>query len=446
MLRSAPEKRLAPAAARLCLRPTNACSAVRVSPPQRENLRPGVSTTTHTHVRPSVALPGAVVATSEILALHNHRASHVREPAPERVTSRSINPTTPALVAIAKRSIPRDQTYKAISIRLARAHTHSHTHTHTHARPAKMSAAVEQAVIPAAAKPDKKQAASSKPRISTPVSLIAGGTAGAIEAFVTYPFEFAKTRGQLINTGAAKVTNPFSIITTVARTQGVGAIYTGCSTLAVGATFKASVRFMSYDAIKNVLSDDKGKLTPMRGILAGMVAGAVESVVAVTPTERVKTALIDDARSPNGKRFRGGFDAMRTIVREGGLPGLYRGLVSSTLKQSTTSATRMGSYNMLKNAAESWKLPQNSAVTFATGAVAGVITVYVTQPFDTIKTRTQSAAGASTTAAFRTVLAQDGIRGFWAGSTMRLGRLVFSGGIIFTVYEKIAGILTGSGM
>lgn len=105
-----------------------------------------------------------------------------------------------------------------------------------------------------------------------------------------YPFEFAKTRGQLLNTGK-KVTNPFTLISSVARQQGVGAIYTGCSTLAVGATFKASVRFMSYDAIKNVLSDDKGKLTPARGILAGMVAGAVESLVAVTPTERVKTAL-----------------------------------------------------------------------------------------------------------------------------------------------------------
>jgi solute carrier family 25 (mitochondrial citrate transporter), member 1 len=202
---------------------------------------------------------------------------------------------------------------------------------------------------------------------------------------------------------------------------------------------------MSYDSIKNLLADETGKLGPMRGIAAGMVAGVVESVVAVTPTERIKTALIDDARSAH-PRFRGGYDALRTIVHERGIPGLYKGLVSSTLKQSTTSATRMGSYNVLKNLCESYQLPRNSAVTFGTGAVAGVITVYVTQPFDTIKTRTQSAAGASTITAFRTVLAQDGVKGLWAGSTMRLGRLIFSGGIIFTVYEKIAGVLRGAGM
>lgn len=37
--------------------------------------------------------------------------------------------------------------------------------------------------------------------------------------------------------------------------------------------------------------DKDGRLVPARGILAGMVAGCVESIVAVTPTERVKTAL-----------------------------------------------------------------------------------------------------------------------------------------------------------
>jgi solute carrier family 25 citrate transporter 1 len=51
------------------------------------------------------------------------------------------------------------------------------------------------------------------------------------------------------------------------------------------------VRFVSYDTIRNSLTDNHGVLSPGKGILAGMVAGAVESVLAVTPTERVKTAL-----------------------------------------------------------------------------------------------------------------------------------------------------------
>ncbi|KAF5487177.1 Tricarboxylate transport protein [Colletotrichum siamense] len=130
--------------------------------------------------------------------------------------------------------------------------------------------------------------AGKKHQISPGVSLISGGIAGGVEAATTYPFEFAKTRAQLYTTTSK---NPFAVITQVAKQDGLRAIYTGCSTLIIGTTFKAGVRFLSFDSIRNALMDEKGKLTPARGILAGMIAGCVESVVAVTPTERVKTAL-----------------------------------------------------------------------------------------------------------------------------------------------------------
>ena len=81
------------------------------------------------------------------------------------------------------------------------------------------------------------------------------------------------------------------MIRQVVATEGLSGLYTGCSTLILGTIFKASVRFLSFDAIKNSLSDETGRLTPLNGMLAGMVAGCVESLVAVTPTERIKTAL-----------------------------------------------------------------------------------------------------------------------------------------------------------
>lgn len=116
-----------------------------------------------------------------------------------------------------------------------------------------------------------------------------------------YPFEFAKTRMQLRDTpsaaGAPTTTttkisrNPIVLIRDIVRTEGPSALYTGCTTLVVGTAFKASVRFLTFDQIKNALADEKGHLSKSSGILAGMMAGCVESVVAVTPTERIKTAL-----------------------------------------------------------------------------------------------------------------------------------------------------------
>ena len=62
------------------------------------------------------------------------------------------------------------------------------------------------------------------------------------------------------------------------------------------------------------------------------------------------------------------------------------------------------------------------------GAIAGVITTLLSQPFDTVKTRSQSAKATTTMQAVRSVLAEDGVRGFWKGTVMRLSRTVFSGG------------------
>ncbi|RJE18486.1 Mitochondrial carrier protein [Aspergillus sclerotialis] len=207
-----------------------------------------------------------------------------------------------------------------------------------------------------------------------------------------------------------------------------------------GTTAKAAIRFLSFDTIKNALVDERGTLSASRGIVAGMVAGAVESATVVTPTERVKTALIDDAKG--ARRFRSGLHATQSLVREYGIPGLFRGLTSTTLKQSATSAVRMGTYNALKESMKSHGIQSTAPVTFGIGAIAGLVTVYATQPFDTVKTRAQGVRGLGIVEATRSVVRDHGLRGFWKGSSMRLGRLLLSGGIVFSVYEQVAQLLS----
>jgi hypothetical protein len=72
-----------------------------------------------------------------------------------------------------------------------------------------------------------------------------------------------------------------------------------------GTACKAGVRFLTFDSIKKIISDEDGKLSPARGLLAGMAAGAVESVIAITPTERIKTALYEvfTLKVPNSVRM-----------------------------------------------------------------------------------------------------------------------------------------------
>ncbi|KAK3711116.1 hypothetical protein LTR37_009903 [Vermiconidia calcicola] len=273
------------------------------------------------------------------------------------------------------------------------------------------------------------------------VSLAAGGFAGAVEAFATYPFEFAKTRVQLREQkGVPTPRNPFLVVAGVYKNEGLSALYKGCSALVIGSVGKDGVRFLSFDTIKEKFKDpETGTLTPLRNMGAGMASGVVASITAVTPTERMKTALIDDAR--NEKRYKSNVHAIKTVIAEDGVLGLYRGFAGTTLKQAGATAFRMGTYNILKDYERTRNIPQTTLTNFANGSVAGIVTTFATQPFDTIKTRSQSSRGATTVEAFQSVIADYGVRGFWKGTTMRLGRTVFSGGILFTTYEWAAAIL-----
>lgn len=141
--------------------------------------------------------------------------------------------------------------------------------------------------------------------------------------------------------------------------------------------------------------------------------------------------------------MRGFLSAVPIIARERGLRGFFQGFVPTTARQAANSATRFSSYNFLKQLAQSYVGPGEklgALSTFALGGIAGLITVYVTQPLDTVKTRMQSIEARHVYGnSFRCasmILKQEGILTFWSGALPRLARLVMSGGIVFTMYEK----------
>lgn len=187
-------------------------------------------------------------------------------------------------------------------------------------------------------------------------SLLAGATAGAVEGFATYPFEYAKTMLQFapsstskgIASSSTQERNPFRLIYHTAKSKGVSSLYVGCSSLVAGTAVKAAVRFMAFDGIRSALSDENGKTTGGRAVLAGMGAGVCESLLAVTPFETVKTALIEDGKRAQ-RRYRGLVHGSIALCKERGIGGIYRGATAVTIRQGANSGVRMGSYSWLKS-------------------------------------------------------------------------------------------------
>lgn len=141
--------------------------------------------------------------------------------------------------------------------------------------------------------------------------------------------------------------------------------------------------------------------------------------------------------------MRGFLHAVPIIARERGLRGFFQGLVPTTARQAANSAVRFSSYTFLKQMAESYTAPGEklgAVGTFAMGGLAGIITVYATQPLDTIKTRMQSIDAkrlyGNSFQCAALIFKQEGVLTFWSGALPRLARLVLSGGIVFTLYEK----------
>lgn len=292
-----------------------------------------------------------------------------------------------------------------------------------------------------------------KPKVDPFHSFLAGAIAGAIEASITYPFEFAKTRLQLIDKSSKASRNPLVLIYNTGKVHGISSIYVGCPAFIVGNTAKAGIRFLGFDTIKNLLRDKKtGELSGFRGVIAGLGAGLLESVVAVTPFEAIKTALIDDKQSATPKYQNNGKGMLRNyakLISNQGFIGLYRGVLPVSMRQAANQAVRLGCYNKIKTMVQDYTnvpkdKPLSSGLTFIVGAFSGIVTVYTTMPIDTVKTRMQSLDSTkytSTINCFATIFKEEGLKTFWKGATPRLGRLILSGGIVFTIYEKVLTIL-----
>ena len=271
-------------------------------------------------------------------------------------------------------------------------------------------------------------------------SIIAGATAGGIEIAITYPFEFAKTRSQLNRRLPDSKKLPFPRFPSKEW-------YAGCTTLVIGNSIKAGVRFVSFDAYKNFLTDADGKVSGPRTVAAGFGAGITESLLAVTPFESIKTQLIDDRKRAQ-PRMRGFLHGSSVIAKEKGIRGFFQGFVPTTARQAANSAVRFSAYTWMKQLAESYVAPGEklgTVSTFGIGSVAGVITVYTTMPLDTIKTRMQSLEARqnykNSFACAASIFKNEGVLTFWSGALPRLGRLSLSGGITFTVYEKMMELL-----
>lgn len=142
--------------------------------------------------------------------------------------------------------------------------------------------------------------------------------------------EYIKTQLQL-QTRVPGVKPPFTgviggLVYTV-KTTGFLSLYRGLEVTLIGSIPKSGIRFGGNAWCKKMLADEKGKLTMGKQFLAGVGAGTIEAIAAVTPMETIKTKLIETNL--------GLVPGVRLILKESGFAGLYQGVFATILKQGS---------------------------------------------------------------------------------------------------------------
>jgi len=143
----------------------------------------------------------------------------------------------------------------------------------------------------------------------------------------------------------------------------------------------------------------------------------------------------------------GSGDAIIKIFKSEGPLGLYRGAFPTILKQGTNQAVRMPLqvqfFQLLSAGDESKK--SSPLYNGVAGSMAGVGSVFLTQPQDVVKSRMQSEKAkelySGTVDCFMKLLKQEGVASLFAGALPRSIQMGASVGITFAIYPMINQIL-----
>ncbi|OJA16128.1 hypothetical protein AZE42_00067 [Rhizopogon vesiculosus] len=254
-------------------------------------------------------------------------------------------------------------------------------------------------------------------------SFIAGGFGGVSAVLVGHPFDLTKTRLQTAAPGA--YTSAIDVVRKTLARDGVTGMYRGMVPPLLGVTPIFAMSFWAYDASKNLIF----RLTPKRTseslstaeLAAAGFMSAVPTTLVTAPVERAKVLLQVQGQGGSGPQYKGVFDVMKHLYREGGIRSIFRGTGATIARDGPGSAVYFAAYEVTKKAltpAGSSSGDLNLGAIMFAGGTAGVAMWSIAIPPDVLKSRIQSAPSGTYSGfidCFRKTVARDGATALWKG-------------------------------
>ncbi|KAK4216005.1 mitochondrial carrier domain-containing protein [Rhypophila decipiens] len=198
----------------------------------------------------------------------------------------------------------------------------------------------------------------------------------------------------------------------------------------------------------------KDEGTRLQVTAAGATSGLISRFI-IAPLDVVKIRLQLQTHSlsdplnrqttpPQGPIYKGTLPTIRTILRNEGIPGLWKGNVPAELLYVCYSAVQFTAYRsitqLLHHYTSENPLPP-SAESFIAGATAGGFATATTYPLDLLRTRFAAQGNTkiytSLPSAIWRIYTDEGPRGFFRGLGPGLSQIIPFMGIFFAAYETL---------
>ncbi|KAJ3067626.1 carnitine transporter [Podochytrium sp. JEL0797] len=205
-----------------------------------------------------------------------------------------------------------------------------------------------------------------------------------------YPFDTLKVK---LQTSHIPTTLRQTFTQTLAR-EGPRGLYRGITSPLLGVTPMWALSFWSYEIGQRIAiaarpsGQKRGPMTMAEIAFAGCCS-SVPTTVIVTPMERLKVILQTQSQNPNGVQYRGMWDAVKGVLREGGVAGLYRGTVATLLRDIPGGAVYFVAYEFTYRTLKENNVGPVPAALVA-GGMSGVGMWCAVLPVDVVKSRIQA--------------------------------------------------------
>ncbi|KAI9751746.1 MAG: hypothetical protein M1815_000933 [Lichina confinis] len=172
--------------------------------------------------------------------------------------------------------------------------------------------------------------------------LLCGGAAGITSVSASFAV--------LSDINKAKLPGMWATVINMYKTEGgVFALYRGIIPTVAGVAPYVGLNFMTYEAVRKYVTPE-GEKNPsaVRKLLAGAISGAVAQTCTY-PFDVLRRRFQINTMSGLGYKYKSIWDAVKLIVAQEGVRGMYKGIIPNLLKVAPSMASSWLSFEVTRD-------------------------------------------------------------------------------------------------